>query len=87
MSAKPVQYAMSETADIRISEVDNPTTVSHNSEYLNILNTTSSLHNISELTWLNNNTQPTVMLNETNTVYQVLLNTVSLIITKHLKLF
>lgn len=34
------------------------------------------LHNISELIWLNT-TQPSITLNENNTVYQVLLNTVS----------
>lgn len=41
-------------------------------------NTTSLLHNINELMWLSTNiTQPSITLNETNTVYQVLLNTVS----------
>lgn len=37
------------------------------------------LYNITELTWLNvsNNTQPSITLNTTNTVYQVLLNSVS----------
>lgn len=41
---------------------------------------TTSLHNIDELTWLivSNNIQPTIItLNETNKVYQILLNTVS----------
>jgi len=37
------------------------------------------LHDINEITWLNlsNTTQPSITLNETNSVYQVLLNTVS----------
>lgn len=37
------------------------------------------LHDITKLTWLNvsNNTQPSITLNTTNTVYQVLLNSVS----------
>lgn len=44
-----------------------------------ILDYPESLHDISELIWLNvtNNTEPSITLDETNKVYQVLLNTVS----------
>jgi len=39
---------------------------------------TTLLHSISEIMWLSTNTtQPSITLNETNMVYQVLLNTVS----------
>lgn len=43
------------------------------------LNTTP-VHSIDELTWLNvsNSAEPTITLNATNSVYQVLMNTVSL---------
>lgn len=44
-----------------------------------ILDYPKSLHDISELIWLNvtNNTEPSITLDKTNKVYQVLLNTVS----------
>lgn len=55
----------------RLEEEDNLT--------LSTVEIFTRLYDISELTWLNvaNNTEPSIMLNATNKVYQVLMNTVS----------
>lgn len=58
-----------DVSDQRVTTNEETTQLGHN------LNSTS-LHSIDEITWLNS-TEPTITLNATNSVYQVLLNTVS----------
>lgn len=77
-------YASKESVDSATSssEVMDLSTPVINAEntYQQFYNLNSTLlHDITKLTWLNvsNNTQPSITLNATNTVYQVLLNSVS----------
>lgn len=76
-SPEDAEYSASEIMDLTssispTSVVDSPT------QSLDKSNSTL-LHDISDLAWLSisNETQPSITLNETNTPYQVLLNTVS----------
>ncbi|VVC40295.1 Hypothetical protein CINCED_3A001874 [Cinara cedri] len=78
----PSIYVSKESIDSAISAsefVDSSTTVPTISDFYNSSENLNStiLYNITEISWLNitNNSQPSITLNTTNTVYQVLLNT------------